>query len=397
MTLGPLAIQIGARLGDEQQWLVIGSHAYLVDAWVARALVPDPVTLRVRRPLATASAAKTIRIEPVAGRALVIAAGRLVEPIAMIPARPLLARLEAALELLEVAALPTVAAGPRGTRIVVDAFEIVEHDACAGGRVQIDGTFGRGCVEPSAWEELIAASAALRGVSETVVERRPITFDPVRIKLVDGAVLELAKRPQLGTRDADPDRVRELVAALGTPAGATIAVTGNPIATLGVTERTGVEQVLELHPRSVVVRRGEPIGLVLEPVAYAVLTRPGRIYRDPTLWHEEPTTVHALAIDGVTFTRGAALGEWTRDPDGPADGARIEQLVAAVAAPRAINDAPNRPARRTLTLALVPPVGAPRQRTLGLVGMIPSGCHVIVDGESVVLARDVCELVAALR
>ncbi|HEY5935255.1 MAG TPA: hypothetical protein VIU61_11485, partial [Kofleriaceae bacterium] len=31
----PLAIQIGAPLGDEQQWLVIGKRALLVDAWVA--------------------------------------------------------------------------------------------------------------------------------------------------------------------------------------------------------------------------------------------------------------------------------------------------------------------------------------------------------------------------
>jgi len=391
----PLTVRIGAPLGTEQQWLAIADRAFLVDAWVARALVPDPLALRVRRPFAAAASARTIRIEPVAGPALAIAGDRLLEPIALAASQPLLSRLRAGLEQLEVAALPTTAAGPRGTTLRVDATIVIERGACTGGRIQIEGTFGRGCIEGAAWDELQAAVAALRAPPEAIVEPRLAASEATRLQLVDHAILDLSKRPRIGDRDADPDRVLELLAALAAEAKPVALPKGKPLGSLTIT--AGAETVLDLFAGTIVARHGEPVALALDPARYAVLTRPGGVYRDPALWHEEPTTIRKLSIGASIYIRGATLGEWTRDTNSAADAAVIDRLVAALAAPRIVGDAAKRPARQVITIEVAPPGGAPRTREVGLVGLVPAGCHAIIDGETVVIAREVCELAAKLR
>lgn len=385
----PLAIQIGAPLGDEQQWLVIGGRALLVDAWVARALVLDPLALRVRRPFAEAASAKSIRIESAAGGTIAIAESRMLEPVALALAPPMLARVHAALSELEVAALPTMPPGPPGTTLRVDQVVVTERGACTGGRIQIDGTYGRGCVESIAWDALQSAIVALRGAPDTLVERRPISGDVTSIQLVDGAVLDLEKRPRINDRDADPDRVAELLAALAGEGTVAPVPARKPLGLLAI--RAGAsEQTLELHAPNLVVRRGEPVALALEPALYAILTRPAHVYRDPQLWSEEATSIRAITLGTVTFTRGAALGEWTRSDGGRVDPARLEQLAAALAAPRALATSPARPVRTRLAIEVAPPVGAPRRHELGVVGAVKAGCQVVVGAESIIVARDIC-------
>jgi hypothetical protein len=392
----PLAIQIGAPLGDEQQWLVIGNRALLVDAWVARALNPDPLSLRVRRPLADAASAKSIRIESASGATIAIAGSRLGEPIALALAPPILALLHVTLSELEIAALPTTQPGPQGTTIRVDQVVITERGACAGGRIQIEGTYGRGCVESATWEQLQSVVAALRGPPDALADRRPVGFTATSIKLVDGTTLDLEKRPRIGDRDADPDRVAELVAALSGEGTVVPLPKAKPLASLVVRAGTR-EQPLDLYAPNVVVRRGEPVALALEPVLYALLTRPAYVYRDPLLWSEEATTIRSITVDATTYTRGVSLGEWTRTGAGRADAAKLDQLAAALATPRALATAPARPARHKLAIEVAPPVGAPRRHELGLVGPAPKGCLAVTGTESVVLPREICELAAALR
>ena len=56
-------LSIGEPLaGTEQAWIVDGDHALLVDAWVARALDPDPVTLMIRTPFDAVAQAAWIKI-----------------------------------------------------------------------------------------------------------------------------------------------------------------------------------------------------------------------------------------------------------------------------------------------------------------------------------------------
>jgi hypothetical protein len=392
----PLAIQIGAPLGDEQQWLVIGNRALLVDAWVARALSPDPLALRVRRPFAEAASAKSIRIESASGAAIAIAGSTLAEPVTLALAPAVLARLHAALADLEIAALPGTPPGPAGTTIRVDQVFVTERGACAAGRVQIEGTYGRGCIEPAAWEALQAVTATLRGPAGAIVARRPIGVTPTRVQLVDGATLDLEKRPRIGDRDADPDRVAELFAALAGEGTVAPLPKGKPVASLVIHAGT-TEQPLDLHAPNLVVRRGEPVAIALPPISFALLTRPGYVYRDPLLWSEEATTIRSISIDATTYTRGATLGEWTRNNAGRTDPAKLDQLATALAAPRAQAIAPARAVRQKLVIDVAPPVGSPRRHELGLVGAAANGCVAVAGTESVVLPREICELAAALR
>jgi len=65
---GTVWIGIGAELaGSDQTWLVIEDRAFLVDSWVARALLPEPLALRMRQPLAGALNARTVVTGPLGG------------------------------------------------------------------------------------------------------------------------------------------------------------------------------------------------------------------------------------------------------------------------------------------------------------------------------------------
>ncbi|MGN6106324.1 MAG: hypothetical protein ACTHU0_14550, partial [Kofleriaceae bacterium] len=68
----PLVIVVhrGAE-ADEQRWLSIGDRSLLVDAWIARALAPAPVALRVGEPLAGAPSASALRV-PIGDRRFVV-------------------------------------------------------------------------------------------------------------------------------------------------------------------------------------------------------------------------------------------------------------------------------------------------------------------------------------
>src|SRR5205085_7519754 len=92
-------IGIGAPLeGTEQQWLVVGDRALLVDRWVARALDPDPLALRVRRPVEDAAQAKYVSVELVGqgGVAIEGTPKRETVPITLLPRAELIAALERA-------------------------------------------------------------------------------------------------------------------------------------------------------------------------------------------------------------------------------------------------------------------------------------------------------------
>jgi hypothetical protein len=151
----------------------------------------------------------------------------------------------------------------------------------------------------------------------------------------------------------------------------------------------------------VVARPGEPVALRPAPGAWTLLTRPSRELRDLTLWVEEPTTITALVIDGARYQRGPVIGAWSRQPPGPADAARdaarIEALVAQLAAPRALRllDPPLAVAHR-VTIEVTPPVGAPIRHALELGAPRAAGCPARTAGDTVVLPAAICSEIAAL-
>lgn len=393
----------GSRSDAEQAWIAIGPHAYLVDAWVARALAPDRLELRIRRPLADATAAierwTYASSDPPREVSIDGVPRRLVSPAPLVLAPEVVAALERAQDELEVTRLPSgPVAAERGLRITMlpSKTYVVEAGPCPGDptKIAIDGTHGLGCVDRPAWDALEIAVDALARPPAEIVERRPVPFEPVTIVLADGTTLDLAKRPRIGDRDADPTRVAELLAVLAAPARpvpSDARVTGQ----ITVTGRHGASIVLELLAGGLLRRRGEPVALEAGAGAWAILTRPASALRDPTLWTEEPTTIRSITIDGTTFTRGAVLGEWTRTGPGRDAPEAVDTLARALAAPRGQSGPPTRP-RHTITVEVAPPGRAPQTHTLQIGGRVATGCAAIVEDKPVVIAAEICELAARL-
>jgi hypothetical protein len=411
-------VQVCAELeGTDQRWLVMDHRAYLVDGWVARALAPGSLALRIRRPLAAIAGAQAIALTPGGGGGLVTVTGaprRLVSPAPLLLDPLVVSALEQALSELEVIELPRAPVGPAtpdGASIIADRVSVLDAGACPGapGRHAIDGTAGPGCVEDAAWEKVRRAIAAFAQPPAQLVERRPAPLEPAAIVLADGAHLDLTGRPRVGDRDADYAAVAELLAALSSPAepAALPASTAGgtapkPAASLTVTDRGGTSLTLDLYPPSLVARRGEPIALRLGEGAFRLLARSSAELRDPTPWREEPTTISALELDGTTYTRGAVIGEWTRTGPGRDDPATVEKLAAALAAPVARPQPSAAPLRHTITLHIRPIGGAPAKHVLQLGDAIAPAataatiCPALVDNARVALAAEICAIVRTL-
>jgi hypothetical protein len=392
------SLGIGEPLaGGDQVWLVDDDHALLVDAWVARALDLAPLDLRIRHPFADVESAPSIVIT-VAGHDLHVEGHprRLAKPGPWLldPARARV--LEAAIAELE---LVDTKSGCTGcdTTIQVGGIALSGGGRCASvAGIAVRGTLGDGCVTTAAWQAVLAAVDAI--AKPASAELRPIPVDGVdKITLPDGGIVDLAKRPTVidgnDSRDADPDRVIELLAMLAAP-GAQLPTTGEPAKrSLSAHTRGGASYTLDLFDGGRVARRGEPFALQISPGAWATITRPSLAYRDDKVWLEEPTTVHTLAVDDVTYTRGAVLGEWTRAPAGAVDAAAIDVAVIALSTLRA--PAAKLPADFAPTKKLVLTLGAPASGSHRL--ELGTGCLARADGAGIQLSAELCAKLRALR
>ncbi len=417
----PIAIAIGQPLGEEQRWIVIDDHALLVDAWVARAIAPDPVAFRIR-PFARVAQAEQIEV----GSFVLTGTPRRITKLAGVPIELLanataVEQLERALGDISIVAIPNgkvpVDNNFRGTRVGLDGKLVAveagmcpvpdrEHHAIFGPAI------GPSCVAEPAWQSLIAAAsvfdlpsdpAARRTSLAALVERRPVPVEPTQIVLGDRSTLDLDKRARItdptGARDADPVKVAELLAVLATPAEPVDLPTTPPIARLEVktatTRAPGVATLqLAVYSGGIVARHNEPIGLRVGDGSAAILARPGSAYVDRTLWSEEPTTVHSLQLGGVTYTRGAVVGEWTRVPAGAVDAATVEQLVGLLADLRSTGEATAPIDPMPVILAIVPPAGSPSERKL-LLGR-DARCAATLTAGSVALDPQICRLAKKL-
>jgi hypothetical protein len=404
---------IGEPLGADQTRIVVGERGAVVDDWVVRAIDREPLSLRIRAPLAEIAGARAIVIErEAAGVALRIEGRprRLTGAAPLVLAAALAGELERALAQVTIVRLPDTPVSARGLAITAgadlgptdrSAVRLTVGGSCPGAPplVAVSGTAGDGCIEGAAAAAIERAIGALQQTPDAIVERRPVPFEVARVVLADGVALDTAP-PRLAGAPADPARVEELLAVLAAPAEV-VAAPARPAGRQLVVEGEHATVTLDLFADRTLARRGEPVALRLAPGAWNLLVRPSRELRDPALWLEQPTAISALRIDEVRYQRGAVIGAWTRQPAGgtaaPADGARLETLAEALAAPRAVGflDGPIATSHRVL-IEITPPAGPPGERVLELGAPQPAGCPARVERETVLLPAKLCVEIAAL-
>ncbi len=391
-------IGIGEALpGTEQTWLVVGDRALLVDSWVARALDPDPLALRERRPVPELShgvkfivstETETARFEGQPRRQL--------QPRILLVRPELVAELERALESIEIVRLsrppedstPTVSLElPMAVRVSPTCLD--DH-----ALAWLASDLGDGCIPRATYDAIIAATHALLGPPQAVADPRPLPAELETIVLADRRVLELDRVPSIDGKPADSEAVIDLLAVLAAPAD--IVPAPKPMTERGrllLAIKGGATVTLVLFENNLVRREGEPIALRLSNIAYNRLLRGAPAYADKSVWNEEPTTVTSLVIDGITYTRGAVIGEWTRAPAGAFDPARVEAVVAALSAPRRTADVESMNITHRVTLTVTPPVGAP---VVHHVGVASFRCLAIDPAATIQLSGKTCEALDAL-
>jgi hypothetical protein len=398
----PLSLSRGRDVvGAAQTWIVRGNDALLVDSWVAAALFPAPLALRVAHPLANASQASGIIVGE-----LHVVGTHLRAPKDLWLDPSVVARLVTALANIEIVALAPDAPGPAG-----DHGEVFEMDGpqrervttverigvCDGGRVLVGATTGGGCVEGAAWQAVVDALAPIRELAAeapsmqamALADRRPLPIEPAQITFGDGTVLSLASPPRIGDSDADRQRVEALVAALTAPGTTVARPTGAPRTTITARDAAGTEVVLELFDKAI-ARRGEPVAIALEPGVLAVIARPPSALRDQVRWREDATTLSSMTVNGVTYTRGAVLGEWTRTPAGTVDAALVDALASALAIVRAPDEAAAGPWPLSIRVTFTPPAGKPSTHELLLGAPAQDGCTARIDGAPVRASLELC-------
>lgn len=417
-------LAIGAPLpGTEQAWIVDGEDALLVDAWVARALDPDPVTLMVRLPLDAIAQAPWIKIGDMRrGLQIEGAPRRLVSPYVAVVRSELIENLQQAVGALEIVSLrpspwipgptpsspPTLAPEPPSDPITIEvpSGSFVIGQSCGDpGHVRLSSRTVTGCVTREAYVAALTAIEALHATARDVMEPRPAPVDAATITLRDGAILDVTKL-RIGEHAADPVRVTELLSLLAAPAELTDAPrTAKVIAKLEITDRHAATISLELLPGGVVRRPGEDLGMKVTPASASVLERTAAAYRDLTPWSEDPLAVLAIRIDdNRSSVRGAVIGEWSHPNKSSqmpwaeaAQSTALELLASQLAAPRPISPGP--PAFATahrVVIVIKPPAGPVLEHALEVGRKTAAGCPVRASGMALLLPAPVCEAIATI-
>lgn len=373
--------------GTDQTWIAHRGSALLVDTWVARALFPDALALRDRRPLSDAAAAQGI-----VGPGVRFEERHQLEPIVRWISDEAYVRLAEALAAVELVSLDGIKTGPAGRAIELLGGKqhvlrsVREAGTCDGGRIYVTSKDGSGCVEAAAWSAALAAFEPFTKEDPALVDRRLVPFAPGQVTYPDGTSLDLVSMKD----DLDPDRVAMMHAALRSSGDIVGKPTGTPRSTL-VVKRGESQVTLEIFDK-VVVRAGESFALKVPGEIHAFLLKPPSALKSTTRWREDVTTLSSLKLDGITYTRGQVIGEWTRTPAGTVDVSLVDALAESLASVRGVPaDAPSKIAHR-ISVTFTPPVGGSTTHTLEL----GPGCDARVDGTGVRLDLPLCLATAAL-
>lgn len=391
-------IGIGEALpGTEQTWLAVGERALLVDSWLARALDPDPLALLDRKPIPETphpqsitfyAGPEAVRIEGTPRRQLV--------PRILLVRAALFADFIRALEAIEIVRLSRAPKSGEDDIVVFMTPALRIGATCPDdpSLAWVSSDLGAGCIARATYDAIATTAHAIAGPAEIAAEPRPFPGELAEVMLPDGLALTLARTPEIEGTRADPAAVAELLAVLAAPAEIVpVPSTARARGRITVTSRAGTSVAIQLLGNGLVRREGEPIALRLSPAAYERIARPGKAYADASVWNEEPTLVSSIRINTTTYTRGAVIGEWTRDPAGTFDPARVEAVVAALAAPRRSPDVAAMDYTYRISFTVTPPVGAPVIHELGVAS---SRCLASSAASTMKFPRAVCDALAAL-
>ena len=414
LTAGALTLGVAQPLaGTDQVWVVAGDRAELVDAWLAHALAPPPLALRVARPVAAAVAGSIELAGDRGVRAVDVASRRLTDGVATLRLAPAVtAALDHALDGLAIVALPAapLAAAGDGLRVTVQVAKRADRWAqlagpCPGRAdlVAMRASSGDGCVEAAAaaaltdvYDRLAASLAGAVDVAAiaTLVDRR-VAADAATVTMSDGVAIAVDAR-RAATGDTDPDALRALAGALASTCDVAAIPAAPPRASFVVTDDAGVTTHAEIRG-DVVVRSGEPVGLRPPPAALALLLQRGELLATRRLWVDEPYDITRIDVDGASYKRGAVIGEWDT---APARFATVTALAAAAARPRPIAS-PELPADAAFSHAhhveyrIEPPNGAGETRAFD-VALAPDGqCAVRSGDRRRFVDRALCDAAAA--
>jgi hypothetical protein len=392
--LGGPTIDIGLAApieGTDQRWLVVNKAAVLVDGWVARALFPDQDALIERDVLPGVESAAVVDVGHTHLTIPCRVSEMWVDPARCDAVVQAIAAVKVATVLSHTVAPDLDAALTITTRTGRQHYAAASADqGCGANQVAIAADAGYACVGAPAWKAVFAAAAPLAGPPGPIVDRRPLPITPVKLVTPGGALDLTAMR--LDDKDADRDQVTALVAALSAPAEVVPVPTAKPSATFVATDKAGTTVTLDLVG-GVLVRRGEPVGLKPSREALATILRPASALLDPTRWVEDPLVVAELGVDGVTYRRGAVVGEWTREPAGRVDPVAIEALATALSQVRAPEAAAVGPAAHHVVVKLAPPVGTPATHTID----VDAHCAARLDGAPVQLDPGICAALEKIR
>jgi len=399
MVGGSHVIELGEGLeGGEQTWIrVDGGDPLLVDGWLAALLDPDPLAFRDRAPLANAANATAINVDEASGRAVELHGPPWRSRDGLIT--PALGdQLAATLGALRIVALADPHASPALATVAIDvagAPRVRVGGPCAAPdqTAIFVGELPPGCLATAAWTDALAAITSVSRPAADTIDRRPAGFAIDRIELPGGVLHVAHVQVDLGTvtHHADPDRVADLLRALAEP-GEPVAIPASaPAFALTLVPVRGEPVVLDLFADAV-HRRGERLALRVAPASRAVLARPAAELLDTERWAEEPSTITTLVLDGVTYRRGAVLGEWTREPVAAFDPALVEAVASTVAKVHAPVAGAATPVAHHLAVTFAPPVGTPLTHTIEL----GPQCTGKIDGEGTRLPLALCTTVAAL-
>lgn len=403
LSLGALhhTIDLGDPLaGTAQTWIAVDhGDALLVDNWLVAVLDPTALTFRDRAPLAAAASAGSIVIHSaIHGAHDLELAGtpRRLHGMLVAPAR--VDALTSALAHLELVAIETPSPAPV-TTVVVDGLRVGLGGACpSGGIAVVVGAAKPACADAAAVTDVLAAIDALAGPPADVIDRRPAASGFNRIELHDGTITlagALDKQLTVAIHDvvhkADPDRIAELLRALAEPGQPVPLATGAPPVSLIIPQIGALDVFADR-----VQRRGDPLALAIPPATRAILVRPARSLVDAERWSEEPTTITTISIDGATYQRGAALGEWSRTPAAKSDPALVDALAEAVAKLHAPARSGTAATPHRLVVTFAPPIGATVTHAIDLGSPTADGCPAVIAGEPVTAPLALCVAVAAL-